>query len=106
MSIKRAAILTNTALSKVCSLLNSSRKTLTFLKNLSIAAQRLDFENTSGSQCQVDDSLEYKKKHSESQNAANFHHKSNPNERYRESNTNDFVSYPVRQNGHFSGFNE
>ena len=64
MSTKRAAILSNTALSKVCSSLNSSnsRKTLTFQKNLSTAAQRLDFENTNGSQCQVDDSLEYKKK--------------------------------------------
>ncbi|XP_075658970.1 pentatricopeptide repeat-containing protein At4g32450, mitochondrial-like [Castanea sativa] len=108
MSTKRAAILTNTALSKVCSSLNSSnsRKTLTFLKNLSTAAQRLDFENTDGSQCQVDDSLEYQQKHSESQNPADFHHKSNPNEGYRESNTNDFVSYPVGQNGSFSGFNE
>ena len=92
MSTKRAAILSNTALSKVCSSLNSSnsRKTLTFLKNLSTAAQRLDFENTNGSQCQVDDSLEYKKKHSESQNPADFYHKSNPNEGYRESNTHDF----------------
>ena len=108
MSTKRAAILSNTALSKVCSSLNSSnsRKTLTFQKNLSTAAQRLDFENTNGFQCQVDDSLEYQKKHSESQNPADFHHKSNPNEGYRESNTNDFVSYPVGQNGSFSGFNE
>ena len=109
MSTKRAAILSNTALSKVCSSLNSSnsRKTLTFLKNLSTAAQRLDFENTSGSQCQVDDSLEYKKKNIvRAKNPAVFYHKSNPNEGYRESNTHDFVSYPVGQNGSFSGFNE
>ncbi|KAF3950982.1 hypothetical protein CMV_023324 [Castanea mollissima] len=106
---KRAAILTNTTLSKVCSSLNSSnsRKALSFLKNLSTAAQRLDFENTNGCQCQVDDSLEYQQKHSDSQNPADFHHKSNPpNEGYRESNTNDFVGYPVGQNGSLSGFNE
>ncbi|KAL4595317.1 hypothetical protein ACB092_12G083600, partial [Castanea dentata] len=45
--------------------------------------------------------------HYPSQNPADFHHKSNPpNEGYRESNTNDFVRYPVGQNGSFSGFNE
>ncbi|KAK7850830.1 hypothetical protein CFP56_043666 [Quercus suber] len=46
-----AAILTKIAQSKVYSSFNSSnsRKTLTFLKNLSTATQRLDFENTNGS---------------------------------------------------------
>lgn len=120
----RATSLTNNfliALSKVCSSRNSdSLNALTYLRNLSTAAERLDFQNANG--YHIDNSSEHHRNpggsYSESQNPS-LHQKStgfidgsaaeascisNPNGNFRENTANDFVANPVGQNGSFSGF--